>query len=225
MFKDFISLLFPRCCVVSNEPLTKGEQFISTNCAYHLPKYNLYEPNESLSKRFLGVVNVKHAFAYYKFAKKSRVQKLIHHIKYKNGEELGELVSRWYGNALIEAGFGQAFDVIVTIPLHKKKQRKRGYNQCDCIAKGLSAVMNIPWETEVLCRHVQTGSQTTLSRVERFDNAASVYSLRDAGKIQNKRVLLIDDVITTGATIGICADLLLKAHAKEVSVASLASPE
>lgn len=225
MIKDFINLLFPRCCVISHEPLTKGEQYISTNCAYRLPKYNLTELNESLSKRFYGLVKIKHAFAYYKFAKKSNVQKLIHHIKYRNGQELGELVAGWYGNALMEAGYDQEFDVIVTIPLHKAKQRKRGYNQCDCIAKGLASVLRIPWETDVLYRNIYTESQTKMSKIQRFENAATIYSINVAEKIKGKRVLLIDDVITTGATIGMCADLLLKAQCKEVSVAALASPE
>ncbi len=225
MIKDFLDLLFPRCCILTNMPLAKGENLVSTHCMRQLPKYDLSELNESLHKRFYGLVTIKHAFAYYKFSKNSKVQKLLHFLKYKNCPELGEIAAKWFALDLSAEGFGEDFDIIIPVPLHRMKQRKRGYNQCDDIAKGLSTVFQIPWSDQVLEKKQNTQTQTKKSRLERYENASSVYGIRHMELIKGKRILLIDDVITTGATIGACAHLLLKSGCLEVSIAALASPE
>lgn len=225
MIKDLLSLIFPECCLITHTPLVKGEQYISTNCAHQLPKYDLKVPNENLHRRFYGLTTIKHVFAYYKFSKNSKVQKLLHHIKYGNCPEVGEITAKWYGQALIEAGYKESFDLIVPIPMHKTKQRKRGYNQCDSIARGLAAVLEIPWTHEALEKRVNTQTQTRKNRIERFENASSVYSIKNKETLQGKRILLVDDVITTGATISVCAHLLLQHNCREVSVAALAAPE
>lgn len=209
--------------MITNTPLVKGEQYISTNCAHQLPKYDLKIFNENLKQKFYGLITVKHAFAYYKFSKNSNVQKLLHHLKYGNCPELGEMAAKWYGQALIEAGYKNSFDLIIPVPMHKVKRKKRGYNQCDGIAKGLSVVLEIPWADEVLEKVVNTQTQTKKSRMQRFENASSVYGIKNKEIIRNKRILLIDDVVTTGATISMCAYLLLENGCKEVSVAALAT--
>lgn len=224
MIKDLLSLIFPRCCVITHTALVKGEQYISVNCAHQLPKYDLNIPNENLHKRFYGLITIKHAFAYYKFSKNSNTRKLLHHLKYGNCPELGEITGKWYGQALIEAGYKAGFfDLIVPIPMHKVKQRKRGYNQCDGIARGLAAVLEIPWASDVLEKKVNTQTQTRKNRMERFDNANSVYGIKNKEVVKGKRILLVDDVITTGATISMCAHLLLENGCQEVSVAALAT--
>ena len=225
MFGDFFSLLFPRCCLLTGTPLAKGEQFISTHTISKLPKYDLKELNENLHKRFYGLVTVKHAFAYYKFSKNSKVQKLLHHVKYKKCPEIGEISSRWYAYALIEAGYQASFDMIIPVPLHKAKLRQRGYNQCNYIAKGLADVLGIEWTDKVLFKKMNTKSQTKKSRTERFSNAMDVFEIRNADLIKHKRVLLVDDVITTGATIIACSQLLIKGGCKDISVATLATAE
>jgi ComF family protein len=225
MFSDFMSLLFPQCCIISKAPLAKGEQFISTNCAQRLPKYDLTLPDENIHKRFYGLVNIQHALAYYKFAKNSQVQQLMHQLKYGGRPELGIMLAGWYGHALTEAGYVNCFDLILPVPMHRVKQKKRGYNQCDAIAEGLSVALKTPWRKDILEKTTNTATQTHKSRTERFANADSVYKVRHAATLAGKRILLVDDVITTGATLGVCATLLLQHPCASLSVAALAATE
>lgn len=225
MLNDFVSLLFPNCCILSNEPLARGEQYISTACANVLPKYDLHSSNENLEKKFSGLVNVKHVLAYYKFSKKSGVQKILHHIKYKNLPEVGELAGRWFGYAMIEAGYQNVFDVLLPIPLHKAKKNKRGYNQSDYIAKGMAEALQTNWSGEILQRIVNTKTQTKKGRAERFSNIENIYAIKDSEWLVGKKILIVDDMITTGATVEQAARLLLNMGCKEVSIAALAAAE
>ena len=169
--------------------------------------------------------SVKHALAYYKFAKHGGVQRLLHQLKYKNCPEVGELAGMWFAHALVEAGYKEAFDLIIPIPLHRAKKRQRGYNQCDYIAKGLATVLEIPWRADGLIKPHRTTSQTRKSRWERSENVMAVFQLSDPAAIIGQRVLLVDDVVTTGATLGMGAKVLLEGGCREVSVAALATPE
>lgn len=225
MLNDFISLLFPHCCVVSKQPLSRGERYISTSFANTLPKYSLSQKNVNLERKFSGLVDVKFVLAYYKFTKKSGVQRILHQLKYRNLPEIGILTGKWFGNALIEAGYQDKFDLILPVPLHKAKKRKRGYNQSDYIAQGIAEVLQIEWSGDVLLRKVNTQTQTKKGRTERFSNTENIYALEDSSLIKGKRILVVDDVITTGATVSQCAELLLKESCKEVSVAALAAAE
>ena len=225
VINDFISLLFPRCCVISNAPLARGEQHIATAAARALPRFDLHHPSEALMQRMFTFAPVKHALTYYKFAKHGGVQRLLHQLKYKNCPEVGELAGMWFAHALIAAGYDEAFDLIVPIPLHPAKKRQRGYNQCDYIAKGLAMVLDIPWNPSLLTKPHRTTSQTRKSRWERSKNVADVFQLSNAAVIKGQRVLLVDDVVTTGATLGVGAKILLKGGCYEVSVAALATPE
>lgn len=224
MISDFVSLLFPHCCVVSGEPLAKGEQLISTGFAAALPRFDLHTPNEKFAQKFSGLVCVEHTLAYYKFRKKSGVQKLLHCLKYKNYPEVGEIAGRWFGEALSRAGYHQHFDLIVPVPLHASKKRKRGYNQSDHIAMGMSVALGVPWSDQVLIRTAERESQTRKGRAERFGNSDNIYQITHSEQVLDKNILLIDDVITTGATIISCA-LLFEGIAKTISVAALASAE
>lgn len=225
MLRDFLSLLFPRCCIITNEPLAKGEKYISSLCAQQLPKYDLTTFNDNLHQRFYGWVEIKHAFAYYKFSKSSKVQKLLHQLKYGRCPEVGALTAKWYANSLIEAGYKDSFDLIVPVPMHKIKKRKRGYNQCDSIAQGMASVLEISWSDMILRKEINNQSQTKKTRTARFENASLVYNISGKKEIQNKRILIVDDMVTTGATIGACAQLLLQNGCKEVSIAALATSE
>lgn len=223
MLSDFISLLFPQVCSISGRPLAKGEKYISITYAASLPKYNLYEANENLHRKFSGLVNVKHVWAYYKFSKKSGVQKLLHQVKYKNLPEVGELTSHWFGEAIHK--MKPEIDLVVPIPLHSAKKRKRGYNQADYIAKGIATELQVEWLADAMVRIVNTDTQTKKGRQERFSNTQNIYRVNKREAVAGKKILLVDDVITTGATIGQCAQLLLEAGCAEVSVAALAAAE
>jgi len=225
MVKDFLSLVFPRICIISQVPLAKGEHLLSTQAVISLPRFNLKEENVSLVRRVYSFAPVNEAWAYYKFTKRGKVQKLLHALKYKNHPEIGEMAGKWFGHALKENTNIAGVDLIVPVPMHKKKQKKRGYNQCDYITWGLSEVLSIPWSTRVLAKVENTKSQTRKNRMERYRNSYQAYAIWKNADIQGKHILLVDDVVTTGATLGACANLLLAGGCRAVSVAAIASPE
>ncbi len=190
-----------------------------------LPRFDQQRPPEALRQQLYTFVPVKHALAYYKFAKHGGVQRLLHHLKYKNCPEVGELAGMWFAHAIKSAGLHESLDLVVPIPLHAAKQRRRGYNQCDHIAKGMAEVLEMPWKADVLVKPKHTQSQTRKSRWERSENVAQGFELKDANTVAGRRVLLIDDVLTTGATLGMGAKILLEGGAQEVSVAALAATQ
>lgn len=225
MLKDFVSLLFPRTCLISHKPLAKGEEYIATEEALNLPTFDITEKNVALESRIYSFAPVAEAWAYYKFSKRGKVQKLLHAIKYSDCPELGELTGKWFGQLLKENINLKDIDLIIPVPLHRRKKRTRGYNQCDHIAQGLSQVLGIPWSDHTLVKTKNTQSQTKKSRIERYYNSYLSYSISSQVPINNLHVLLVDDVVTTGATVGSCANILLENGCRAVSVAALATPE
>ena len=225
MLKDFVSLIFPRMCLLSQQSLAKGEHLIATQARLAMPKFDLTETNLSLERRVYSFAQIDQAWAYYKFSKHGKVQKLLHALKYQNYPEVGELAGKWFGQALRQNNSIQRIDLIVPVPLHKKKQKKRGYNQCDYITWGLSEVLDIPWSTQILVKTKNTDSQTKKNRIERYQNSHQAYAIQKNANIKGKHILLVDDVVTTGATLGACASLLLVGGCRAVSIAALATPE
>ncbi|MEM9675468.1 MAG: ComF family protein [Cyclobacteriaceae bacterium] len=225
MLKDFVSLIFPRMCLVSQQPLAKGEHLITTQAWLEMPKFNMSETNLSLKRRVYSFAPIDQAWAYYKFSKHGKVQKLLHALKYQNYPEVGELAGKWFGQALRQNDSLRDIDLIVPVPMHKKKQKKRGYNQCDFIMWGLSEVLEISWSTQVLVKTKNTDSQTQKNRIERYRNSYHAYAIRKNANIKGKHILLVDDVVTTGATLGACASLLLAGGCRAISIAALATPE
>ena len=225
MVNDFVSLLFPRCCLISGAPLARGEQHVSMSAIRKLPRFDLCQTSDALMQRMFTFAPVKHTLAFYKFNKQSGVQRLLHQLKYKNCPEVGVLAGNWFGHALIDAGYTDQFDKIIPIPLHRARQRQRGYNQSDCIARGLSEALCIPWSRDTIHRIKQTATQTRKGRWERSRDTANIFSLLSTNTLVGQRILLVDDVLTTGATLGAGVRVLLEGGCSEVSVAALAAPE
>lgn len=220
-FKDFLSLFYPRLCITCGNDLNKEEKLMCSKCELDLP-YTRYheEPGNPLEQTFWGRVNIENAAAYFFYTKGSKYQKLIHDLKYKGKKYIGYDLGRKMGNELLGTEYNFV-DVIVPVPLHRKKQRKRGYNQSECIANGLSEAMQIPKNCEVLYRKTNTQSQTRKSRFDRWENVKEVFAVKNPRAFMNKHVLLVDDVITTGATLEACINQLLKCPGCKVSVVSL----
>lgn len=233
LLADFFSLIFPECCVCCDEALVKGEKQICTKCHYDLPltNYHLHKEN-ILSQRFWGKLPLSYAFAYLKYTKGGKVQRILHDLKYNGNQEIGQMIGKWYGQALVDAGLAkldakdpgkeQIFNVILPIPLHKSKLRKRGFNQSDCFAKGLSAITEIPWYDDVLARNIATKTQTRKGRMERWQNVEKIFEVLKPAMIVEKHILLVDDVVTTGSTLEACAQVILDAGASKVSIATMA---
>jgi ComF family protein len=224
MFKDFLSLLFPDNCLACSEALNKGELSICTYCQYLLPKtnYHLSQENE-LNKRFWGRVDIKYTLSYLKFVKGGMVQKMLYNIKYMGNKEGARVLGKWYGHDLYVADYQKEFDLLLPVPLHPRKLKKRGFNQSGIFAEGLSESLKVEFSENTLVRTSERTSQTNKSRFERWQNVDGIYKINNMSRIKEKRILLIDDVITTGATFESCAIELLRNGAKEVSIVVIAS--
>ena len=222
--KDFVGLLFPEVCLSCGEALYKGEDQLCMHCIFQLPKTNFHkDPMNEVRIKFIGKIELEHAFSYLRFTKKGNVQKILHQIKYRNKPELAEKMGKWYGRDLKEEDFDSKFDLIIPIPLHKSRLRKRGYNQSDYFAMGISEAINISWSSSVVKRKIKSDTQTMKSRVDRWENVTNIFEVVDQDKISGERILLVDDVITSGATLEACGMQLIQNNCKSLSIATIAS--
>ena len=222
-FLDLFNLFFPRKCNHCGNNLDKTESEICKRCLFEIPKTNFHTDIENpVNKTFWGRVNIEQATSAFYFTKKSILQNLLHHIKYHGKKELAAELGKYLGNELATVKSYRTCDVIVPVPLHPAKKKKRGYNQSEWIAKGISGKMNIPVNTVALKRHVNSKSQTKKNRAERWENVHAAFSVQTNEEFPYKHVLLVDDVITTGATLEACAAQLLDNLNVKVSIASLA---
>lgn len=222
MFKDFINLLYPQPCLACGDILGKHEDSICTSCIVNLPKTNYHLHNENpLNKIFWGRVSIEMVAAYYYFNKGNKVQNLLHQLKYKGANNVGEKIGLLYGYELLESTNFKDVDFIVPVPLHPKKLKKRGYNQSESFAIGLAQSLKKEVLTNLLLRTVNSETQTKKSRFNRWENVSTIFTISNSTNIKGKHILLVDDVITTGATIEGCAQLLVQRNAK-VSVVTIA---
>lgn len=220
---DFVSLLFPMNCYACGEALVVGEGCVCTVCRNDLPKVQNHNGKDNMIRsKFDGSVVLKYALAYLTYRKSGLVQSLIHHLKYRDRPEVGVILGNWFAAELIEKGFDKEWDIILPVPLHTSKLRQRGYNQSDYFAQGLSEAMKVGWSNKGLRRIKKNTSQTSKGRWERHVNVDNIFSVQDRGGIKGKRVLLVDDILTTGATLQACVRPILDSGAKEVSVAAIA---
>lgn len=210
--EDFVSLFFPELCCACGEHLVSNEHFVCTPCLYDLPYTNFHlQDDNPVARQFWGRIPVTSAFAYLYFHKQGKVQNIIHHLKYKNRPLLGNLLGEMCGRDLRRHNAVPSFDLIIPVPLHPERLRSRGYNQSLCIAQGLSVALQIPVGSQHLYRSRSTSTQTHKGRFERFENMTDVFRVDGADQLDGKHVLLVDDVITTGATLEACAMVLLDA--------------
>lgn len=223
MIKDFISLIYPNLCYCCNNPLAKAESGICTFCSYHLPKTNFHQEKDNpVSKLFWGRVGLEAATSYYYFTKDSGVQSLIHQLKYKGKQEIGLLTGRFFGNDLINSPYFTSIDYLIPVPLHYNRLIKRGYNQSECIAKGMADSMNKELKNDVLFRNENNATQTNKSHYARWKNVEVIFKVSNEQKLESKHFLLVDDVLTTGSTLEACAIALLTIPDAKVSIATLA---
>ncbi len=225
-FQDFISLFYPNLCVACdrNTPVHGG--VICLPCQYHLPKTKFHLDRENpFTDRFWGRVPINAGAALYYFTKGGRTQKLIHKLKYNGKVSVGIKLGNLYGRMLKQSPYFSQIDLIVPVPLHPKKRQKRGYNQSDLFARGLSDEMQISNAPYALKRLEMTETQTRKSQAERFANVAAAFAVNQPKILKGKHVLLVDDVMTTGATMEACANQILSCEGTRVSMATIAFTE
>ena len=226
MFKNLFNLFFPKVCLACSNFLSDNEEYVCTACRHDLPVTNYhFNDTEQVKKVFYGRVKLEDASALLRFQKKGIVQQLMHNLKYKGHEEIGIFLGDWLGDELKRSELFKNIDVVIPVPLHKRKYKKRGYNQVSNFARQLAESLDAFYLEDVLVKVTNTSSQVQKSRLARWDSNKEIFSVKNQNKIQGKHILLVDDIITTGATIEACSNLLLKSKNVKISVASMAIVE
>ncbi|UTW64270.1 ComF family protein [bacterium SCSIO 12741] len=226
MLKEIISLFFPHLCVGCEEPINDIKQQICLKCRFQIPltEFDRFSDNP-VEKLLWGKAPVKAATSYFYFKKDSSLQKAIHSLKYEGNQRMGLELGQWMGEGLKDSPRFPTPDFLIPVPLHRKKEKTRGYNQSELLAQGINQVTHVPIHTGNLIRSVHTTSQTQKGHYERFENMSTSFQVEHPDKLQGKKVWLIDDVITTGSTLAECATALgsvqnIEIFAVTVAVAS-----
>ena len=223
MFKAIIDLFFPKVCYACHEVLNDHEQDICTDCRNNLPVTNFhFHKDNNVSKVFYARVKVEYGTALFRFEKKGLVQQLIHNLKYKGQESIGVFLGDWLGGELKTVKEYSEIDMVIPVPLHKNKLKKRGYNQVAKFAEHIASALNVKYVDNVLLKVTNTDSQVLKSRFARWTNNEELFTLQNKSTIANKHILLVDDLITTGATMEACINVLNQAKNIKISVACMA---
>ncbi len=214
LLRDFkralMHLAFPHVCTGCGSDCLEADIYLCLRCQLLLPEthFHLHADN-SMEKAFWGRVPIVAATAQYYFSNKSLMQHLLHEFKYRKHVKLGFYLGQLMGYALLESGRFNSIDSIVPLPLHPKKQSRRGFNQAEILSNGIAGILEKPVLTEAVMRTTDVESQTRKSRIERWQNMDGIFKLKDDSLIKEQHVLLVDDVMTTGATLEACSGILL----------------
>ena len=222
ILNDILNFIFPRNCITCSHLLTDNEHIICSECYYAIPRTNFHkDPENPVLQLFWGRISICNATSFFYFNKGSRFQKLIHSLKYEGRSNIGIEAGKMFGAEIRDSVFNTV-DIAAPVPLHRKKLRKRGYNQSEMIATGICKSLGIPLVADLLERTEFTDTQTRRSRYDRFTNVTGSFRLNESYDFRDKHVLLVDDVVTTGSTLEACAEVLLEGGYTKVSVATLA---
>lgn len=223
ILKDVTNILLPISCFGCNARLYRGEVMLCTSCRHQLPltDYNFNDEN-AVDRIFYGRINIKKANSFLFFTEFGIVKNLIHFLKYKNQKEIGRFLGDWHGQILKKNNELNEIDYVIPVPLHRKKLKQRGYNQVALFAKQIAFHINAIYLDDVLIKTANTRTQTKKSRLSRWYENRSLYELKDSQILENKNVLLVDDVITTGATMEICANTFKSIKGINIYITSMA---
>ena len=202
MFKPLVNLFFPKVCYACLNILSDNEDTICVNCRHDLPVTNFhFDDDDSVAKALYGRAKIEHGTALFRFEKKGLVQQLIHGLKYKGYETIGYALGDWLGGELNKLDHYRTVDVVIPVPLHKNKLKKRGYNQVTKFGQQIAKALEAHYEEDVLIKVTNTTSQTTKSRFTRWNNTDELFTIKNINSIENKHVLLVDDLITRGVPL------------------------
>ena len=223
MLSSIINLFFPQTCGCCLSTLSDNEHCICTDCRHRLPVTNFHKTNDDTVKKvFYGRAKIEYATALFRFEKKGVVQQLIHQLKYKGQEDIGVFLGEWLGEDLKTIEDYKTIDVVVPVPLHKKKRKTRGYNQVTKFGVKITEALNVEYIDDVLIKVTNSASQVNKKRFARWNNSNELFSATNLDRIANKHILLVDDIITTGATLEACILELNKAENVKISIATMA---
>lgn len=215
------AVFYPNQCQICDVDLTMNEKHVCLACSYDLPyiAQNEYQLQQ-LQQLFWGRVEVESVFSLLNYQRGNQTQRILHQLKYKKKKKLGSYFGEVLGATIIAE---TKFDLILPIPLHPKKERQRGFNQSSIIAEGIAKKINIPVSKKYLIRHAYNESQTQFSKYDRWHNVKRIFKVMHPHELENKHVLLVDDVLTTGATLEACVVELMQIKNCTISIATLAA--
>jgi len=216
-------LLYPHICIGCGSDVIDHENFLCLHCINELPHTDFaMHSNNPLEKKFWGRVALTSAMSEFYFTKESIIQNIVHEIKYNGNKNAGRYFGSSIGKSLLNSNRFNNIDVIVPLPLFEKKEKMRGYNQAEIICNGISEIINKPVIKNNVIRKVFTETQTKKHRTERWKNVENTFHVTNMYALENKHILLVDDVVTTGATLESCGAEILKIKNTLLSVATLA---
>lgn len=223
MLNSFINLFFPKVCAGCHSLLMTNEIVLCTNCRHEMPLTQYYlDSNNEAVKKFYGKIEIEHASAFLYFNKKGMVQELIHNLKYKRNEEIGTVLGNWYVEDLKNIQLKTPFSAVIPVPLHQKKFRERGYNQVTTFGNALAKGLNIGYDDSILFRKKYSKTQSKKNLLGRSEGIENVFDVNYSEENRNKHFLLVDDVLTTGATLEACSRALLKIPGVKISIVCMA---
>lgn len=222
--KALANLFFPLVCNACKDTLTDNESFLCTNCRHNLPTTNFHLTQDPFVKNvFYGRAKIESATALLRFEKKGIVQHLLHQLKYGKNEAIGSFLGDWLGEELKSNHEYQAIDVVIPVPLHPKKTKKRGYNQVSKFGQNIATLLNTDFNEDLLIKITNPSkSQARKTRLERWELNNEAFAVKELEKLHNKHILLVDDIITTGNTLEACIIELNKAKNIKISIAAMA---
>lgn len=223
MLNPIINLFFPKVCVACHNLLGDNEHTICMDCRHDLPVTNFHFDDSDVVKKVLyGRAKIENGTALFRFEKKGKVQQLIHNLKYRGHENIGHFLGNWLGGELKTIEAYQQIDAVIPVPMHPKKLKKRGYNQVTKFGQQISEALNAEFKDDVLVKITNTQSQTIKSRFSRWDSSNELFAINNPNSIKGMHILLVDDLITTGATLEACINVLNQAKNVKISVATMA---
>lgn len=220
--RSLLHVIFPHVCAGCGSDVISEQSVLCMHCISQMPETNFHiHCNNPVEKMFWGRLPLVSASAQYYFTKESLMQHLMHQLKYKGNKELGRQLGRLMGNDLRQTNRFHCIDALVPLPLFAAKEKRRGYNQATLLCEGMAEVMRVEIFPDVIVRTEHTESQTKKGRIERWQNIKGKFQLVRPGKIRGKHVLLVDDVVTTGATVEACGHELMQGDQTTLSIATL----
>lgn len=223
IWNDLLHLFFPNLCLTCRTPLIKTEKQICLGCLYDLPYTHFHtQPGNPVFHLFYGRIRIQAASAFLHYEKGNKVQKLVHAFKYHGNKELAYELGKLCWQEVSRSSLFRDIDLIVPVPIHKKRRSIRGYNQAEYIARGIRAVSGLPVSTNLLYREVQSTSQVTKNIYDRWNNMQGLFTLKNESSIRGKHILLVDDVVTPSSTLCACAEKLLSVKEVQVSILTIA---
>jgi len=226
ILSDFVFLFYPEYCVSCTVEVPAKEHLFCIDCLFHIPYTDHFENTDNdFIFHFLGRQKLEYATALFQMQKGGRVHTMISKLKYKRRKDIGFALGKMFAEQYVSSKHFTPFDLIIPVPLHKSKLKARGFNQSEVFANGIASIINCPVHTDCLIKNTSTDSQTSKNRNQRLENVFDSYLLRSTELLENKHILLVDDIVTTGATLEACVMRLKQVPGVRISLGAIAITE